>query len=184
MKSPREPAPALDPVSSPPEFTRAVAGRIPERRRNDIMSSTQAQTSGRSEELQVLEFSLGDETYALDIEYIEEIAHVGDLTPIPNSPPHITGVMDLRGRTTAVVDPKLLFNVSDEADGKRILVFDPDQLAEGEAIGWIVDEVHQVVTVRPDDADEAPGTENEAIRGVIKRDGEFVIWIDPEAISA
>lgn len=148
------------------------------------MSSTSAPTSDRAEETQVLEFSLGEETYALDIEYIEEIAHVGDLTPIPNSPPHVTGVMDLRGRTTAVVDPKQLFNVSGDGEGKRILVFDPDQLPEGEAIGWIVDEVHQVVTIQPDDADEAPGTDNDAIRGVVKRDGEFVIWIDPEQIKA
>ena len=148
------------------------------------MSQTQDTTTNRPEEVQVLEFSLGEETYALNIEYIEEIAHVGDLTPIPNSPAHVTGVMDLRGRTTAVVDPKHLFDVSDDGDGKRILVFDPDQLTDGEAIGWTVDEVHQVVTIQPEHADEAPGTDNDAIRGVIKRDGEFIIWIDPEAIEA
>ena len=147
------------------------------------MSSTQAPAPDRSKEVQVLEFSLGEETYALDIEYIEEIAHVGDLTPIPNSPSHVTGVMDLRGRTTSVVDPKLLFNVSGDGDGKRVLVFDPEQLSDGQAIGWTVDEVHQVVTVDPEDTDEAPGTDTEAIQAVIKRDDEFVIWIDPAALE-
>lgn len=147
------------------------------------MSQTQDTTADSSEEVQVLEFSLGEETYALDIEYIEEIAHVGELTPIPNSPPHITGVMDLRGRTTSVVDPKLLFDIEGAGEGKRILVFDPDQLSEGQAIGWTVDEVHQVVSAPTEDLEEAPGTDMEAIRGVLKRDGEFVIWVDPEGIE-
>ena len=148
------------------------------------MSQTQDTPTDRPDEVQVLEFSLGEETYALNIEYIEEIAHVGDLTPIPNSPRHVTGVMDLRGRTTSVVDPKILFGIEGEGEGKRILVFDPDQLSEGQAIGWTVDEVHQVVTATTDDMDEAPGTDMEAIRGVLKRDGEFVIWVDPEGIEA
>ena len=140
---------------------------------------TRDPTTDRRGRVQVLEFSLGDETYALNIEYIEEIAHVGDLTPIPNSPRHVTGVMDLRGRTTSVVDPKILFDITGEGEGKRVLVFDPDQLADGQAIGWTVDEVHQVVAVTTDDVDEAPGTKMDAIRGVLKQDGEFVIWVDP-----
>ena len=147
------------------------------------MSQAKDPPADRPEEVQVLEFSLGEETYALNIEYIEEIAHVGELTPIPNSPPHVTGVMDLRGRTTSVVDPKILFGIQGEGAGKRILVFDPDQLSEGQAIGWTVDEVHQVVTATTDDVDEAPGTDMDAIRGVLKRDGEFVIWVDPEGIE-
>lgn len=132
----------------------------------------------------MLEFSLGSETYAIAIDYIEEIAHVGELTPIPNSPPHITGVMDLRGRTTAVVDPKMLFEVEGDGEADRVLVFDPEQFPDGQAIGWTVDDVHQVVTVRPEDADEAPGADTEAIRGVLRRDDEFVIWVDPEEVEA
>ena len=147
------------------------------------MSQAQDPTADCPEEVQVLEFSLGEETYALNIEYIEEIAHVGELTPIPNSPPHVTGVMDLRGRTTSVVDPKILFGIQGEGAGKRILVFDPIQLSEGQAIGLTVDEVHQVVTASMDDVDEAPGTDMNAIRGVLKRDGGFVIWVDPEGIE-
>ena len=97
------------------------------------MAATPENAADRPEEVQVLEFSLGDETYARNLEYI---------------------------------------------------VFDPDQLSEGEAIGWTVDEVHQVVTATTDDVDEAPGTDMDAIRGVLKRDGEFVIWVDPEGIEA
>jgi len=144
------------------------------------MSQTPAPTA---DEVQVLEFTLGTERYAIDIEYIEEIAHVGELTPIPNAPDHIIGVMDLRGRTTSVIDPKRLFDVEDAGEGDRILVFDPDQLPDQGPIGWTVDEVHQVVDARPDDLDEAPGTEMSAIRGILRRDDAFVIWVDPEAVG-
>jgi len=93
-------------------------------------------------------------------------------------------VMDLRGRTTAVVDPKLLFDVGNGEEAKRILVFDPDRLSDGQAIGWAVDDVHQVVTIRPDEADDAPGTDLDAIRGIVKREDSFVIWVDPEGIES
>lgn len=137
----------------------------------------------KTDEVQVLEFTLGTERYAINIEYIEEIAHVGELTPIPNAPDHIIGVMDLRGRTTSVINPKRLFDVEDEGGGDRILVFDPDQLPDQGPIGWTVDEVHQVVNARPSDLDQAPGTEMSAIRGILRRDDAFVIWVDPEAVG-
>lgn len=147
------------------------------------MSQTQESDPERETE-QVLEFRLGAETYAISIDYIEEIAHVGDLTTIPNAPAHVTGVMDLRGRTTAVIDPKCLFEIDDDEEATRILVFDPERLPDGQAIGWAVDDVHQVVTVSPDEADDAPGVHHDAIRGVIKRDGRFVIWVDPDGFES
>lgn len=148
------------------------------------MSQTTEPTTEEPEEVQVLEFTLGTEKYALDITYIEEIAHVGELTPIPNAPEHISGVMDLRGRTTSVIDPKQLFDVGDGGEGDRILVFDPEQLPEQGPIGWTVDDVHQVVDARPDDLDHAPGMEMDAIRGILRREDGFVIWVDPEAVTA
>lgn len=148
------------------------------------MSQTTEPTTEEPEEVQVLEFTLGTETYALDITYIEEIAHVGELTPIPNAPEHISGVMDLRGRTTSVIDPKQLFDVGDGGEGDRILVFDPEQLPEQGPIGWTVDDVHQVVDARPDDLDRAPGMKMDAIRGILRREDGFVIWVDPEAVAA
>lgn len=144
------------------------------------MSQTQEPTT---DEVQVLEFTLGTETYALDIEYIEEIAHVGELTPIPNAPEHIIGVMDLRGRTTSVIDPKRLFDVEDGGEGDRILVFDPEQLPDQGPIGWTVDDVHQVVDAHPDDLDQAPGADMSAIRGILRREDGFVIWVDPGEVA-
>jgi purine-binding chemotaxis protein CheW len=134
---------------------------------------------------QVLEFTLGEETYCVSIDYVTEIVDVGELTTVPNSPRHVEGVMDLRGRTTAIVDPKVVFDIREDGDRQRIIVYDPEIIEDQAAAGWLVDEVHQVVSVDEADVDESPATDDDAIRGVVKRDeDDFVIWVDPAAIHA
>jgi len=141
--------------------------------------SAQSTTTG-----QVLEFTLGDETYCVSIGYVTEIVDVGELTQVPNAPAHVEGVMDLRGRTTSIVDPKVVFGIDGDGDGKRIIVFDPNIVQDQGAAGWLVDEVFQVVQVSPEQVDQSPANDSGSIRGVIKRDDEFVIWVDPAAVHS
>jgi len=141
--------------------------------------SAQSATTG-----QVLEFQLGDETYCVSIDYVTEIVDVGELTAVPNAPPHVRGVMDLRGRTTSIVDPKVVFGIDGEGAEKRIIVFDPDIVEDQGAAGWLVDEVYQVVQVTPDQVDQSPANDTGSIRGVVKRDESFVIWVDPAVVHA
>ena len=127
----------------------------------------------------VLEFGLGDGTYCLNIGVIDEIVDAGELTRIPNSPDHVEGVMDLRGRTTTIVDPKTLFDIEATGPRERIIVFDDDRLSEGGTVGWIVDEVFQVRDVSAEDVDEGTTTDDQGINGIVKSDDRFVVWIDP-----
>lgn len=132
---------------------------------------------------QVLEFELGSERYCVDIGYVAEIVDMDDLTPVPNSPDHIEGIMDLRGRTTSIVNPKRVLGLDNNGARRRIVVFDPEETESGGAVGWIVDEVDQVVRVSADEAEDPP-SDHDAIRGVIQRDGEFVMWISPESVHS
>ncbi|MFC7018732.1 MULTISPECIES: chemotaxis protein CheW [Haloarcula] len=141
--------------------------------------SAQSGTTG-----QVLEFKLGTETYSVSIDYVTEIVDVGELTKVPNAPSYVEGVMDLRGRTTSIVDPKAVFGLDDDGEGRRIIVFDPDIVQEQSAVGWLVDEVFQVVQVDPEQVDRSPGDDAGSIRGVVKRDDDFVIWVDPAVVHA
>ena len=134
---------------------------------------------------QVLEFQLGGETYCVSIDYVTEIVDVGDLTTVPNAPPHVEGVMDLRGRTTSIVNPKTVFGIDEAGAEQRVVVFDPNIVADQSAAGWLVDEVYQVVQVDPTQVDDSPGRGSDgSIRGVVKRDDDFVIWVDPAAVHA
>jgi len=134
---------------------------------------------------QVLEFELGEETYCVSIDYVTEIVDIGDLTKVPNAPRHVEGVMDLRGRTTSIVNPKSVFGIADNGAGQRIIVFDPAIIEDQSAAGWLVDEVDQVVQVTDKQVDDSPGSDgNGSIRGIVKRDDDFVIWVDPQAVHS
>ena len=140
--------------------------------------STMSTTNG-----QVLEFKLGDETYCVSIDYVTEIVDIGDLTKVPNSPRHVEGVMDLRGRTTSIINPKVVFNIDGSSEERRIIVYDPEIVEDQGAAGWLVDEVHQVVQIDDADVDTSPAQDDDAIHGVVKRgDGDFVIWVDPKTV--
>jgi purine-binding chemotaxis protein CheW len=89
--------------------------------------------------------------------------------------------MDLRGRTTSIVNPKSLLNIREDTESKRIVIFDSEEFADDAAIGWVVDEVYQVVRVSMTEVEQPPLDNDESIEGIIKRDDELVIWISPVA---
>ena len=127
-------------------------------------------------ETNVLEFSLGDGRYCIDISHVDEIVDApGDITPIPNSPAHVVGVVDLRGETTTIVDPTVKLDIEAETTGTRIIV-----LSDADRTGLLIDDVHQVEEVDPDAIDTSAATET--TKGVIRREDRFVIWVEPAAL--
>ncbi|ELZ82845.1 MULTISPECIES: chemotaxis protein CheW [Haloferax] len=143
----------------------------------DVAEEDVEEDSGK--EVQVLEFKLGPETYCVDIEYVSEIVDKGQLTGVPNAPNYVDGVMDLRGRTTSIINPKTLLNIDDDGESKRIVIFDPGKFEDEAATGWLVDEVYQVVRVSENEVEDPPMEKDDSIEGIIKRDGDLVVWISP-----
>jgi len=128
------------------------------------------------DETDVLEFSLGDGRYCIDIAHVDEIVDANeDVTPIPNAEAHVVGVVDLRGETTTVVDPRVKLGEAGDTDGSRIVV-----LSHHDATGLLVDDVHEVEGVGEGVLDDsaASGT----TRGVVRRDDRFVVWVAPDAL--
>ncbi|WP_232688502.1 chemotaxis protein CheW [Halobacterium zhouii] len=124
----------------------------------------------------VLVFSLEDGRYCIDIAHVDEIVDATeDVTPIPNAEENVVGVVDLRGETTTVVDPRVELDVDGSTDGNRIVV-----LSSEESTGLLVDDVHEVESVTPEDVDDA--AETETSRGVVRRDDQFVVWVEPSAL--
>ncbi|MDS0221016.1 chemotaxis protein CheW [Haloarcula sp. S1AR25-5A] len=140
--------------------------------------------STQTEELvRVLEFALGDEYYCLDIDYVEEIVKRETVTRVPNTDDYVEGVVDLRGQITTILNPKAMMDIDSEGTQNLIVVFDADVFEEQGAMGWIVDEVRQVVPVAESEVNTAP-VDGEYINGVVDRDDEdeFVIWIEPDDV--
>lgn len=144
------------------------------------MRTEQALADG---ETQVLEFGLGGESYCIDIVFVEELVNFEDLTLMPNTPDHIEGVMDLRGRTTTIIDPKVLLDIDEPGRKHRVIVFDPHETDEWGAIGWVVDEVYEVARVESEQVEQPHEIDTESVLGVIKRDDGYVVWIDPKRVG-
>lgn len=124
-------------------------------------------------------FRLGDAEYCLDIEHVDEIVERGELTPLPNAAAHFEGVMDLRGETTTIFNPRTYFDIDGEAGaGNRILILDQAD----SNVGWIVDGVDRVIEF----ASEAIESQiaDGAVEGVLRRDDGFIIVVDPAVIEA
>ncbi|QGN06569.1 chemotaxis protein CheW [Halorhabdus sp. CBA1104] len=127
---------------------------------------------------QVVEFSLNQEQFCISLEHVVEIveADTESLTTLPDSPRHVEGILDLRGETTTIINPKQRLDVGDRTLGNRILVLEAD--GETDTRGWIVDSVTQVSEVENDivgDPDDAA-----ALEGIVNRDEEILLWVDPD----
>lgn len=128
-------------------------------------------------DVQVLEFRLEDRKYCIDIAHVDEIVDKGELTPLPNADPHVEGVMDLRGTTTTIVNPKTVLDLDQTETGDRVVVLESGD----DNVGWLIDAVHQVVSVAEDAVDES--VESESVRGIVRQDDDFVVWVKPEEIN-
>src|SRR3954454_13380900 len=58
---------------------------------------------------QVLTFVLGNETYGVDILRVQEIRGWAPVTKVPHAPPHVLGVLNLRGAIVPIVDLRMRF---------------------------------------------------------------------------
>ena len=81
----------------------ASARRILEERARALAEPLE-QAAATGPRLEVLTFSCGGSTYAVDAADAVAVVPLGDLTPVPGTPPAILGVVNHRGRILAVID--------------------------------------------------------------------------------
>lgn len=126
---------------------------------------------------QVLTFELAEQQYCVSIDSISEIVdYEQKITTLPESPRHVEGVVDLRGRTTTVVNPKRKLGLDKRTDGSHIVVFDSES-ADENPTGWVVDEVLQVIGINDDDVNDS--VDSRLTEGIIRGEDEtFIIWLN------
>lgn len=149
------------------------------------MSTLQEETrETKGEVLQLASFRLGEEEYAIDISAVQEINRMTEITKVPNSPPYIEGVLNLRGRIIPAVNLRKKFGLPEREYDRhtRIMVVD----VEGTMVGLIVDAVSEVLRISPETIEPAPemsaGVNSKYIRGVGKVNGRLVILLDLERL--
>ncbi len=100
-------------------------------------------------------FRLGDERYGLPINDIVEIQKSVITTPVPRTSAFVRGIGNVRGRVMAVIDlaTRLRMPSSPPTRATRLLIVNH----EDELFGMVVDEVHEVISLPPEDLEDAPG---------------------------
>lgn len=106
-----------------------------------------------------LSFCLGHEQFGVEILRVREIIGLIAITPLPQTPPYVKGVMNLRGRIIPVIDLRLRFGL-DAAEATKetcIIVLEAGGDDGSQTVmGAIVDSVREVQDIAPSAIDPAP----------------------------
>jgi len=151
---------------------------------------------------QIATFILGETLLGIDILLVKEVYRQISITPIPDAPDHLRGLINLRGRVVTVIDLNACLNrpKTDNIEKCRLLILKTDdeiihyqqggkigEVTLGEDIvGFLINSMDNVVTVEEDEIIPAPSNlesvEETLIEGVIKLGDRLVILLDVNAI--
>ena len=134
--------------------------------------------------LKFVSFFLGAEEYALPISEVQEINRVVDITRVPNSPEHVMGVINLRGKIVPVIELKTRLNLggTDISKESRVVVVEQGP----KVLGLLVDRVSQVLNMSSLQIEGAPEevvkVDENNIKGIGKIDDRMIILLELEKV--
>ena len=131
-------------------------------------------------QLQIVGLRIGRETLGLPISLVREIVRVPEITAVPNAPEYIEGVINLRGKISAVVDLGKRFGAAaiERTAKSRIVVVE----MEGRLVGLLVNSASEVLRLAPSDIEAPqnvfPNEEMQYVTGVGKLKDRLIILLD------
>jgi len=131
-----------------------------------------------------LTFALAGEEYGLSVLKVREIIKIMDITPVPQVPAHIRGVINLRGKVISVVDLRLKFGFPPKDYDDRTCIVVVDTMADSGPVmtGVVVDSVAEVLNIAADELEETPDfggrVQVDAIKAVAKVKGKVKMLVD------
>lgn len=137
-----------------------------------------------SNQSQYLTFIMAGEEYGVDILAVQEIRGWEDATPLPNAPPHIKGVINLRGTIVPIVDLRQCFGMEAIAyTAITVVIVLKVQSENGHRVmGIVVDAVSDVYTLSDAEMRDAPDLGNtvntEVIKSLVNVDKKLVILLN------
>ncbi|MCD8522319.1 MAG: chemotaxis protein CheW [Saccharospirillaceae bacterium] len=145
-----------------------------------------ADESGLSDELdQFVTFVVGGETFAVDMNPVQEIIRVPETVRVPLSPPAMTGLANLRGRILPIVSLRHIFGLdaAEVSDASRAVVIDI-----GQPMGFLVDRVSSVIEIDGQELETTArlgkSVDIGLLKGVIRQSGKntMIMVLDCQAI--
>jgi len=142
-------------------------------------------TDEQSDETQYLTFRLDNQEYGLPIVEVQEIKGWSRMTPVPNAPPHMLGVLSLRGTIIPVIDLRARFGLPQKEHDEFTVIMVVNM---GERLaGLVVDSVSDVISAPEEAVRDNPeantNLDQRFFRGLVEAKGKLVILLDVMQIS-
>ena len=135
-------------------------------------------------ELEILEFKLGNNHYGINVAKIREILSYQQVTPVPNTHPSVEGVFMPRDTMITVISLKRCLGMEDSGDNGLFIITNFNKLDAAFHVDQVVG-IHRVSwgeIIKPDSTINS--VEGSVATGVVKIDGKLVVILDFEAIVA
>ena len=133
---------------------------------------------------QLVKFYIADEAFGIGIKQIFQILKPQEVFKVPNTPPFIEGLINLRGKVMTVFNLRKRFNMPDKENDEdtKILVIRMDEYL----LGFTVDSVSEIVRVQDEDIVETPPTltnfDKRFLSGVAKVEEKLILLLNLEKI--
>ncbi|MGZ4807874.1 MAG: chemotaxis protein CheW, partial [Thermoanaerobaculia bacterium] len=135
-------------------------------------------------QLRLITFSVGSETFALDIMAVQQIVPYTGSTPVPTAPSFVEGIIVLRNEVVPIIDlrDRLYPTLDDRYELPLVLIAH----TSAGLIGVKVDEVRRIVTVSSDAVLLPPavvrGIRGDFLIGIIEQSGELLLLLDVDSV--
>lgn len=150
-----------------------------------LMKKEERTDTMQGELTQLVSFMLSNEEYGVEALKVREIIRLPTITQMPNTPPYMEGIINLRGKVIPIISMRKRFGLpeSDYTSHTRIMVMD----VPGGLTGFIVDGVSEVIRIRSNEIQPPPAMvsgnlDQEFIKGVFNHTDQLLIIMDVDLL--
>lgn len=133
--------------------------------------------------IQLVSFNLDHEEYGINVLKVREIIRMLNVTRVPNTPYYVEGVINLRGKVIPIISLRKKFNLAEADHDKRTRIMVME--VGGELMGFIVDEVSEVLRISEKEIQPPPpvvssNIDQECMSGVINQAERLLVLLNLE----
>lgn len=136
------------------------------------------------DQIELISFRIGDQEFCVDIMAVREIRGWAPATPLPQTPPYMRGVINLRGAVLPILDLAVRLELPAIEPSARSVIIVIN--ADGRLVGLLVDAVSDILSVSRDAIQPTPDVACDRVRsfvrGLMSLDGRMISQIAIERI--
>ncbi|MFK9090551.1 chemotaxis protein CheW [Bacillus salipaludis] len=127
--------------------------------------------------VKIVAFKLGEEEYGIDVNHVQSIERINQITRVPNAPIYVKGVINLRGNVIPIIDLRSKLNLEEAVHtaNTRVIITKYEDIE----LGLIVDQTTDVIDADQDNIEpiSSSGLDVEYFGGIAKIESRLIILI-------